>query len=111
MIKVIVTGAACRMGSRIVALALADGEIELAGAVESPGHPAIGRDAGVLAGGKVCGVMISDALDKVIERGDVAVDFSLPEATLPNLNIAAKFKKGMVVGTTGHSPSQRQGIE
>lgn len=88
MTKLIVTGAAGRMGSRVIALAKTDKDLKVVGAVD-----------------------LSDSLEEVISLGDVVIDFSLPEATLPNLNVAAKFKKGMVVGTTGHSPSQRQGIE
>ena len=38
------------MGRRIVALAVEEGQFEIAGAVEKAGHPDIGKDAGVLAG-------------------------------------------------------------
>ena len=88
MIKIIVTGAAGRMGSRIIALAKADKGLEVAGAVD-----------------------ISDSLEKVISLGDVVIDFSQPDATITNLEIAARNKKAAVVGTTGHSPEQRQSIE
>jgi len=50
-IDIAVTGAAGRMGQRLVALARADGGFNIVGAVERPDHPAQGKDAG-----EVCGI-------------------------------------------------------
>src|SRR5579885_1340695 len=88
MIKVIVAGAAGRMGQRIVALAEADKNFKVVGAID-----------------------IKDSLEDVMSLGDVVIDFTAPSATLSNLEIVAKHKKAAVVGTTGHSPEQRQSIE
>jgi len=111
MIKVVVTGAAGRMGQRIVANACADQEVKIVGAVEAPGQTALGKDAGELAGCGACGVVISDSLEKVLVLADLVVDFSHVEATVPNLKMAARLKKAAVVGTTGHRPEQIQEIE
>ncbi|HEX7786643.1 MAG TPA: 4-hydroxy-tetrahydrodipicolinate reductase, partial [Methylomirabilota bacterium] len=46
MAEVVVAGAAGRMGSRLVALLKDDPELRLVAALEAPGHPALGRDAG-----------------------------------------------------------------
>jgi 4-hydroxy-tetrahydrodipicolinate reductase len=88
MIKIIVTGASGRMGTRIIALAAADKELKVVGKVD-----------------------ISDSLEKIISEGDVVIDFTLAEATIPNLKIAQKFKKAVVIGTTGHSAEQKKEIE
>ncbi len=54
MADVVVAGAAGRMGSRIVACLRDAPELPLAAALEAPGHPALGRDAGqAAAGGKL----------------------------------------------------------
>lgn len=37
----------------------------------------------------------------IIDSADVCIDFSMPQATLQNLQIAAACKKPMVIGTTG----------
>ncbi len=111
MIKLIVTGAAGRMGNRIISLALVDKSFKLVGAVESKESSVIGIDAGEVAGLARCGVKVSNSLDDVMPIGDVVIDFTNAEATLANLNIVSKYKKAAVVGTTGHTPSQRQGIE
>ena len=46
MVKAIVTGVAGRMGGRIVHMMEAAAGIQLVGAVESPGHAAVGKDVG-----------------------------------------------------------------
>ena len=50
MVKVIVAGAAGRMGSRIINMIDQNPDLTLSGAFESPGHPSIGMDAGHAAG-------------------------------------------------------------
>ena len=45
-----VNGAAGRMGQRVVALASKDAEIRVDAALEAAGSPALGKDAGELAG-------------------------------------------------------------
>ena len=48
--RIVIHGAAGRMGQRLVALAAADQELHLTAAVDSPGHPRLEEDAGALAG-------------------------------------------------------------
>jgi 4-hydroxy-tetrahydrodipicolinate reductase len=88
------------MGKRIVALAAEDGQFQIAGAVEKPGHPDIGKDAGTA---KITGDFAGKA--------DVVMDFSLPEAADRTLDYCVKNKVGLVLGTTGLSDDQRKKIE
>jgi 4-hydroxy-tetrahydrodipicolinate reductase len=106
MIKVIVAGAAGRMGGRLVALLQESAALMLAGAVEGKGHVSVGEDAGDIAGCGQTGVPIGDDLSAIIDRGEVIVDFSTPGATLGHLYIAAQHRKAMVIGTTGFSPQE-----
>ncbi|MBA2486930.1 MAG: 4-hydroxy-tetrahydrodipicolinate reductase [Nitrospira sp.] len=106
MIKVVVTGAAGRMGSRLVSLVKDSAFLTLTGAVESKGHPAVGEDSGEVAGCGRTGLLIEDDLSRVVEQGEVVVDFSTPAATLKHLSIVAQHRRGIVVGTTGFSPSE-----
>ena len=107
MIKVAVTGAAGRMGGRIItAICEAEGAV-LAGAVERPGHPHIGQDAGSLAGVGPLGVAITDSLEAALAGADVLIDFTFPEVTLANLAVCAKLGKQLVIGSTGFTPEQR----
>jgi 4-hydroxy-tetrahydrodipicolinate reductase len=106
MIKVIVAGAAGRMGCRLVALMRESTALTLAGAVEGKGHHALGQDAGEIAGCGRAGVLVTEDLSALLERGEAVVDFSTPAATLNHLRAVAQHRRAMVIGTTGFSPSE-----
>ncbi|MFO0731791.1 MAG: 4-hydroxy-tetrahydrodipicolinate reductase [Nitrospiraceae bacterium] len=106
MIKVVVTGAAGRMGSRLISLVKDSAFLTLAGAVESKGHHAVGEDAGEVAGCGRIGVPISDDLSGLMDRSDVVVDFTTPPATLGHLKIVSQYRRGIVIGTTGFSSAE-----
>lgn len=101
MIKAIVAGAAGRMGSRIIGMIAQNPDLVLSGAIENPGHPNIGMDAGHAAGLGDTGIPISGSLKEVIDRGDVLIDFTRPEATMENIRLASSRGISMVIGTTG----------
>ncbi len=82
MIKVIVAGAGGRMGGRLISLITESRSLQLAGAIEKKGHPAIGRDAGEVAGADRQGIPITDDLTVLAEKADVLIEFTAPEATL-----------------------------
>ena len=103
MIRAIVCGAAGRMGGRIIALVQDANDLALTGAVERPGHPGIGKDAGESAGVGKVGVPLAGDLRAVVKEGQVVLDFTNPEAAIANLAIAADAGVPMVIGTTGIS--------
>jgi 4-hydroxy-tetrahydrodipicolinate reductase len=111
MIKIIVCGAAGRMGKRIIACAEDEEGLEIIGAVERRGHPDLGMDAGELSGRGKIGVLLIDDLSEVIEEGDVVVDFSSPASSLENAAVAAKNRKSLVVGPTGFLPEEEKRLE
>jgi len=96
-------GAVGRMGSRIVTLSKEVNELKTLAVVERKGHPAIGKDIGLVIGLGEMGIKISDSLEDVISKGDVVIDFTQKEATIENAKIVARHKKAMVIGTTGLS--------
>ena len=106
--KLIVVGAAGRMGKRILALAVESEQFSVAAAVESKGHADLGKDAGLLAGIGAIDVK----LDSVFEAGaDVAIDFSMPEVTEKTIEYCLENGVALVLGTTGLSEQQRERIE
>ena len=111
MIKAVVAGAGGRMGGRLVSLIKESSDLQLVGAVERKGHPAIGADAGEIAGCGRLGVTVTDDLTALADRADVLIDFTAPEATLVNLHIMAARKKAMVIGTTGLSADQQADLK
>jgi len=103
MTKVIVAGAAGRMGQRIAAMVHLNPKLELTAAFEHKSSSALTRDIGEIAGFGTCGVKVSAGLESVIDQGDVIIDFTFHQATCEFAKLAAEHKKAMVIGTTGLS--------
>jgi len=108
--RVIVVGAAGRMGRVLAATALQDPEIQVVGAVDRPDAPEIGQDVGRVAGLGEAGVKLVADLAAAIDRADAIVEFTLPEPTLEHLEVARAHRKAAVVGTTGFSPEQMERV-
>ncbi len=106
-VAVVVVGAAGRMGRFLVtAVTEADGQ-KLTGATESPGHPQLGQDAGLLAGVGELGVTIGADLKQLVGPETVVIDFTAPEPTIEHAKICAAAGAAIVIGTTGMSPAQK----
>jgi 4-hydroxy-tetrahydrodipicolinate reductase len=103
--KLIVCGAAGRMGRRLIALAVEGGVFEIAGAIEKAGQPDIGKDAGVLAGVSSLNIRIADDFSA---KADTVIDFSLPEAADKTIDYCVKNNAALVLGTTGLSDKQQE---
>src|SRR4051794_16029337 len=99
-----VNGACGRMGQRIIHLAREDKELQLAAALEMPGHPQQGRDIGEVIGVGAVGVVVSNLLPAE-KKVDAIIDFSMPDGTMAVLPLAVSRKIPLVVATTGHSPA------
>ena len=83
MIKIAVSGSEGRMGKRIKELVNSDPHLELAGYFD-----------------------INDDPNVAIENCDVLIEFTAPEATMKNLEIAKNKKRAIVIGTTGLNDKQ-----
>ena len=106
MMRVIVAGAAGRMGRRVGYMVDQHPGLTYSGAFEAAGSDSIGRDGGELAGIGANGVTIGAGLDSVIDSGDVIIDFTFHRATMEFARIAARHHKAMVIGTTGLSAEE-----
>jgi len=102
MINIIVCGADGRMGRSIINIAKADPEIKITGAVEIDSSPAVGTGNPVIT-------KISD-LEKIVNPGDILVDFTVASNTINVLKTAVKKNAKMVIGTTGLSDVQKEEI-
>ncbi len=113
MIKAVVTGAAGRMGSRIINVLSTSEGIRLSAAVERKGHPLVGQDSSGPAGLPSGGVLtvITDDLAAALKTGDVIIDFTSPEASLEHIHACAEQKRPIVVGSTGFSKEQIEQIK
>ncbi|MGC8871753.1 MAG: 4-hydroxy-tetrahydrodipicolinate reductase [Caldimicrobium sp.] len=105
-VKAIIAGAAGRMGRTIAQLIFQHPEIDVVAAFEAPDNPHVGKDLGEVIGLPKTGIIIEDSLEKIIEKGDVIIDFTFHKASLNHARINAKYGKAMVLGTTGFSKEE-----
>jgi len=108
-VRVLVAGAAGRMGREVVRAVIDDPETELVAAVDVS---EVGRDAGELAGRGSAGVAIQSDLAAAIAaaRPEAMVDFTRAEAAHRNALAALAAGVSPVVGTTGMTPAQIEEI-
>jgi 4-hydroxy-tetrahydrodipicolinate reductase len=108
MITVAITGAAGRMGQRLIALAQASADLRISAAIERSDHPQIGRDAGEVAGIGGIGVALSAELG---QPPQVLIDFSAPASMRQWLGICRAKGAAMLIGTTGLADADHRAID
>ena len=86
--RVLLIGAAGRMGKTVLDLAQSDREIEIAAQCD-----------------------LGDPIEAAMKNCDVAIDFSQADSIDEICRAALKQGKPLVIGTTGHSQQQRKTIE
>lgn len=108
--RLVVMGAAGRMGRALVCAIKATPGAELVGALERPGSVALGEDVGLLSGIGRADVAITDDPLPLFARADGVIDFTTPQSTLAAAEIAAQARIVHVIGTTGLSASDDAAI-
>ena len=100
MIRVLVNGAAGKMGRAMSAGIMKEKDMQVVAAVD---QACVGADLGELCGGGHSGLAVQDDLAAAIEQSqpDVMLDFTVPAAVLANLRVAQAHGLPAVVGTTG----------
>jgi 4-hydroxy-tetrahydrodipicolinate reductase len=87
-VRVLLIGAAGRMGKTVFDLAEADPDIQIAAQCD-----------------------LGDSIESAMKNCDVAVDFSQPDSIDEICRAAVQYGKSLVIGTTGHSQQRRETIE
>lgn len=99
MIRIVLIGAAGRMGRAIALAAGASEDVTIKACVDrGPNFPEVG------------GVWTGSAAD-VVAAGDVVVDFSAPEGTLEAARLCAERGAPLVTGTTGLGETHMAALE
>jgi len=88
MTKLIINGSKGRMGQSLASCAIG-----------MPGLNIVGQ------------VDLGDNLAGVIDQCDVVIDFSFHSATAAGVELCAKHKKAVVIGTTGHTDAEKAKIK
>lgn len=110
MINIAIVGSGGRMGKTLLEACAESETTQVTVATERKASSLIGVDIAELIGSKKCGVAISDSLDTPENNFDVLIDFTRPQVTLAHLDWCVKYKKAIVIGTTGFSEVEKQRI-
>ncbi|MDR2946537.1 MAG: 4-hydroxy-tetrahydrodipicolinate reductase [Candidatus Adiutrix sp.] len=106
-IKVAVCGALGRMGQTVTSIILGRPDMLLAGAVEHPACPALGREIGAAE----APVILAGSLGQGAGKADVYIDFTSVESSLAYLDEAVQLKLAAVIGTTGLGAAEHKKLE
>jgi 4-hydroxy-tetrahydrodipicolinate reductase len=101
MTRIVIAGGAGRMGQALITCSRTVPELCITGVVEAAGHPALGRDAGTVAGRDPIGVPVTSELRAALEQADVLIDFTLHTTAPVNVGIARELRRAAVIGATG----------
>ena len=88
LVRVLLIGAAGRMGKTVLDLGENDSKIEIVAQCD-----------------------VGDPIEPAMKNCDVAIDFSHADAITEICRAALRHRKSLVIGTTGHSQHQRRTIE
>lgn len=109
-LRIAVLGVSGRMGKSLIAAIEESPHATLCGASTSPRSEWIGRELTTLGARNATGRVAPDVAT-AISDADVAIDFTLPEATATNLAACVAAGRPIVIGTTGHDAATRSNIE
>jgi 4-hydroxy-tetrahydrodipicolinate reductase len=98
-IKIIISGCKGRMGKKLILEIKKSKYFELIGLTDKN------------AKGKINNINIDTNNSDLIKKTDIIIDFSRPKASIELINIAKKFKKKVVIGTTGFNEKQEKQIK
>lgn len=110
-LRVIIVGAAGRMGRMLIETVSATDGLRLVGAIERTGAASLGQDAGLLSGIGPNGVIISDDPLPLFAKADAVIDFTTPASTTHFAALAAQARIVHVVGTTGMGDDDLKKLE
>jgi 4-hydroxy-tetrahydrodipicolinate reductase len=106
--KLIINGAAGRMGRLIIAIIVDAQKFDIIAAIEKKDHPQIGKDAGIPAGTGPLNINLSWQYPP---GADVVIDFSAPDAVDTSVEYCLKNPAALVLGTTGLTSKQQQNLQ
>jgi 4-hydroxy-tetrahydrodipicolinate reductase len=109
--RLVVMGAAGRMGRMLIRTIGEMPGVAVAAALERPGSDALGKDAGTLAGIAALGVPISHDPLQAVVNADGILDFTAPQASVELAALAAQARIVHVIGTTGLSEGDLKKID
>ena len=99
-INLTITGCMGRMGQQLIKSVKKDKSMKIVSLTESR-----------LINKKISGIKLSLNTENAFKKANLIIDFTTPKCTLEVLKIASKFKKKVVIGTTGFSKNEEKLIK
>lgn len=109
-VRILINGAAGRMGRALIAETLATSGAALVGGLEKAGHADAGRDLGAMVGVENLRIAVETDAAQALKRADVAIDFTAPAPGLALARASADAGVALVIGTTGFSAGEEAEI-
>jgi 4-hydroxy-tetrahydrodipicolinate reductase len=109
-LQIAILGVSGRMGRALIAAVDESPGAVIKGASASTGSRWLGQDVAAVIGGAPRHVAITGDPGAAINAAEVAIDFTLPNATAANLAACVAAQRPLVIGTTGHDEAQRAQI-
>ncbi|MEO0127834.1 MAG: 4-hydroxy-tetrahydrodipicolinate reductase [candidate division WOR-3 bacterium] len=98
MLKIVLCGAAGRMGREIISIVQKSEHVKIIAGIEDKSNPMVNK--------RIEDIPIYNELLSVIEQADCIVEFTNHIATMENLRKSASYKKPYCIGTTGFSKTE-----
>jgi 4-hydroxy-tetrahydrodipicolinate reductase len=105
--RIVIHGAAGRMGQRLIALGSADRELQIVAALDASQHPRLGQDAGLVAGVGPLGVAVTAEWSG---EAEALIDFSVPAGAEAATAWCVRQRMPLVMATTGLDEAQKQSL-
>ena len=108
--KIGIAGCLGRMGKELVSSIFHNPQTTFVGGFENKNHPQIGEQISKIFN-LDSNLVIKDTSEEIFLASDCIVDFTTPESTINNINVAIKTKTALVIGTTGLNENILKQIE
>lgn len=110
--KLAITAPNGKMGRLVIREALKrPDEFDIVGAIAPAGRDYIGHDIGEVAKTGPANALAYDDVEQVVAMSDGVVDFSTVESSMAVLKACVKYRKPLMLGTTGFSSEQEAEIQ
>lgn len=110
--KIVISAPSGKMGKLIVREALKrKNEFTIVGAIGNPKKDYIGKDISEATKTEQVGAKIYADIDEIIKECDGVIDFSVTELSIKIVKACVKYKKPLVLGTTGFSDEEEDIIK
>lgn len=110
-IRIVIAGAAGRMGRMLTRIISEKNGCVVSGALEHGASPELGKDVGLLAGIGELGVVVSADPLPLVAQADAIVDFTTPKVSVELAALAAQARIVDVIGSTGWTAEDEEKIK